>query len=389
MNTDTTARPDVLMTPSPDALPRLNVVLPNYFAGYAFGGIVSAMELAREVGRHYDAVRFVSEAPLGLPEEMFPFADYLAAPSRQRLETASLQSGPLPCHQRDVFLCTLWTTTRLHEAHCRTMAASGQKPLPFYYFIQDYEPGFFPFGSNHCAALRSYSRPELTHAVFNSLELASFFRAQGLRFAREYAVRPALNPGLRAHLDARQWMIPPKDGERTVILAYGRPGSPRNCFESVVEGLSLFFASLPEGERASITALSAGRQHDPVTLAPGAVLQSLGKLDIPAYAALLEQTHLGLSLMASPHPSYPPLEMALFGAYTITNGFAGKDLSGCHPGLVSLPWPEPELIAGALRDGLAYWRAEPRTAQKAEPPSVLSTKPWRAELKAARIERIG
>ena len=60
MNTDTTARPDVLMTPSPDALPRLNVVLPNYFAGYAFGGIVSAMELAREVGRHYDAVRFVS-----------------------------------------------------------------------------------------------------------------------------------------------------------------------------------------------------------------------------------------------------------------------------------------------------------------------------------------
>lgn len=389
MTPDSTRRPSVLLTPAPDSPHRLNVVLPNYFAHFAFGGITSAMELAREVGRHYDAVRFVSEAPLGLPKEMFPFTDYLAAPARQRCETASLADGPLPCHERDVFLCTLWTTTRLHEAHAEALAAMGLPPLPFYYFIQDYEPGFHPFGSQHCAALRSYSRPELTHAVFNSLELAAYFRAQGLRFAREYAVRPSLNPHLHAHLDARQWAVPPKSAERIVILAYGRPGSPRNCFESVVEGLSLFFASLGEDERGGVTALSAGRPHDPVPLAPGAVLQSLGKLDIPAYAALLEQTHIGLSLMASPHPSYPPLEMALFGAYTITNNFATKDLSGSHPRLTCLPWPEPGLIAEALRHGLAFWRDRPRQMETAEPPGVLSTRPWRAELKAARIGKIG
>ena len=35
---------------------------------------------------------------------------------------------------------------------------------------------------------------------------------------------------------------------------------------------------------------------------------------------------IGISLMVSPHPSYPPLEMAHLGMLVLTNGFGAKDL---------------------------------------------------------------
>jgi hypothetical protein len=47
-------------------------------------------------------------------------------------------------------------------------------------------------------------------------------------------------------------------------------------------------------------------------------------LDYDRYAALLRSCDVGLSLMLSPHTSYPPLEMAACGASVVTNTFANK-----------------------------------------------------------------
>ncbi len=46
-----------------------------------------------------------------------------------------------------------------------------------------------------------------------------------------------------------------------------------------------------------------------------------------AYADLLRNTDVGLSLMLSPHTSYPPLEMAACGATVVTNTYAVKTSS--------------------------------------------------------------
>ncbi|MBP7967934.1 MAG: hypothetical protein KAZ24_00570, partial [Brachymonas sp.] len=61
------------------------------------------------------------------------------------------------------------------------------------------------------------------------------------------------------------------------------------------------------------------------------------------------RTAVGLSLMVSPHPSYPPLEMAAFGARVVTNGFANKDLSTVSPSLVTAQPPNPDGFAKALQ----------------------------------------
>lgn len=52
--------------------------------------------------------------------------------------------------------------------------------------------------------------------------------------------------------------------------------------------------------------------------------------------------------MSSPHPSYPPLEMAHFGVVTLTNGYFCKDLSLAHDNIVSMNDIDPETIAAAL-----------------------------------------
>jgi WsaF, C-terminal domain len=77
-------------------------------------------------------------------------------------------------------------------------------------------------------------------------------------------------------------------------------------------------------------------------------MRSIGKLDISAYGDLLKRSAVGLSLMISPHPSYPPLEMAHLGMLVLTNRFGRKDLSTWHENLVSLHQMTADAIGGEL-----------------------------------------
>ena len=52
--------------------------------------------------------------------------------------------------------------------------------------------------------------------------------------------------------------------------------------------------------------------------------------------------------MISPHPSYPPLEMAAYGLEVVTNGFSNKDLSRLTGNITSINKPTPENVAQAL-----------------------------------------
>ena len=72
-------------------------------------------------------------------------------------------------------------------------------------------------------------------------------------------------------------------------------------------------------------------------------------------------SYAGISLMVSPHPSYPPLEMSTFGVRTITNQYENKDLSYFNENIISLRACSPDNIVKALSDICGeYETAEPR-----------------------------
>jgi hypothetical protein len=93
------------------------------------------------------------------------------------------------------------------------------------------------------------------------------------------------------------------------------------------------------------TFVSAGETHPDVDLGKGFSLKSLGKLSIDEYGHQLQQSFAGISLMVSPHPSYPPLEMAAFGINVLTNRYDEKCLSSLANNINSVDYLSAESIS--------------------------------------------
>ena len=267
---------------------------------------------------------------------------------------------PVPVRKDDVFVAyNWWAAINLHGLISQQQTYFGLvKRKPMLYIVQDYEPGFYPMSSTHMLARAAFDGNGRTFGIFNSSELHAYFRAQGHAYDREFVIPLRMSKNLKA---ARRQDVASK-GRR--ILVYGRPRVARNCFPAVVAGLRAFASAYEQFADWSIE--FAGEAHATIDLGKGKKLVSLGKLSIEEYARTLESTAVGLSLMASPHPSYPPLEMAHFGVRTITNGYTFKDLSKVHENITSVENIMPNTIASALAaqcqvflaDQQAGWRAK-------------------------------
>jgi hypothetical protein len=153
--------------------------------------------------------------------------------------------------------------------------------------------------------------------------------------------QPSLHPVLALARNRRTFFRKERQ-----LLVYGRPGTDRNAFPIVVAALRLWVQRYPAARHWKI--LSAGEDFSAIDLGLGCQLQSLGKVSIETYAELLSSTAVGLSLMISPHPSYPPLEMAAFGVRVVTNQFANKNLASVSSYLSTIEHPDPDKLATQL-----------------------------------------
>jgi hypothetical protein len=180
--------------------------------------------------------------------------------------------------------------------------------------------------------------------IFNTSLLADYFKAQGLAYRQGVVFEPTLNSGLRESLFlARNNIDVPR--ERRLVV-YARPGTPRNAFTLICEALRVWGWSDPAAKEWDVVA--PGELTEDIDLGP-VRLRALGKLSIDAYAELLSTSAVGLSLMVSPHPSYPPLEMAAFGMGVVTNAYSNKNLSTFSENIRSVSVMSPEAIAEALK----------------------------------------
>jgi hypothetical protein len=243
----------------------------------------------------------------------------------------------------DRFVASAWWTA-VTVRHIRTWQRNVFPTLSsnrYVYLIQDYEPGFYPWSSRYALAQSTYLETEGMIALFNTSILRNFFIDEGYKFEHEYAFEPHINIKLAGFLN----QVTPDIKEKR-ILVYGRPGVARNAFELLVMGLREWVEKDPKAKDWTI--VSVGEPHSNVDLGKGLQMQSFGKLSLESYAQELLRSSIGLSLMISPHPSYPPLEMAAFGLNVITNGYKAKNLSQVHSGITSLINMSPLSISDAL-----------------------------------------
>ena len=355
----------VTLVRSPRAGYRLNLVVPTVDAAATFGGIRTALDCFEAVGADVEQRRIIAVGR-NSPTAAEAVPDYEVVepgddPSKARQFTALRKPwAELAIRPEDVFVSTFWTTAELVLRIRRWQASIyGQAPAHWAYVIQDYEPGFYPFSAQWLLAQATYGHPQETVAIFNTSMLRDYFHASGIHFEREFAFEPRLLPELRAS-------IATSAGPRSrSIVVYGRPGTARNGFPAIVDGLRAWRASDPEA--AGWRVVSAGRAHADIDLGGGVTLKSIGKLDLADYAALLKEAAIGISLMVSPHPSYPPLEMAYLGMLVLTNRFGVKDLSTWHPNIRTTDDVSAESLAAGIAALCRRFEEDPHVGERALP----------------------
>ena len=321
--------------------PRLVIVVPTGRKDFIFGGLTTVFKFGAALASQGIPIRFVSTEHFLGDEDVSELRSFLSEQcgfkgSFDLIEIATSVGSPVEASRYDVFVATIWWTAR-RVFHTLENAPFEMKE--FYYFIQDYEPGFYAWSNEFALADSTYLLP--CRPIVNTQFLADYLQKEtGLFTPSDRVFNPEIE-WKRFHPPAFEEMKARRKGR---VFFYGRPGTPRNLFDVGVAALRRFVLELGLVD-TDIEVVSAGETHEPVPLGNNIVMQSLGKLGMAEYAEALRQADVGLSLMLSPHPSYPPFEMAASGMTVVTNNFSTKRMSFGDNILASRASPEEIVVS--------------------------------------------
>ncbi|MFZ4547054.1 MAG: glycosyltransferase [Bacteroidales bacterium] len=233
----------------------------------------------------------------------------------------------------DYSFATLWTTAY-------TLLKVRNTGVKFY-FIQDFEPIFYPAGSAHALAELTYRFGFI--GVTNTLPIRHKYEKEyhgtAIHFVPQADVEVFYGNPLRA------------GNKQKRIFFYARPGTPRNGFEIGSEALRILKRRL--GQRVSI--LCAGEHFDERRYGLVDVVQNLGVLNYTETADLYRTCDIGLVIMMTQHPSYLPFELMACGALLVSNHHPVNNwlLKGDENCLLALP--NPVTLAEKLEQAVIHF----------------------------------
>lgn len=336
---------------------RLNLMIPTIQPEKFFGGISTALDVTISIINNlkidYDLRIFItSDIVTGIAINNlgtrfgYNFTSVSPSDDLKGLTLVSLyekKDFPASIRKNDIFLATAWWTADLSQRLMDVQYSMFGKHQKMIYLIQDFEPGFYPWSNKYCLAEATYKKKNII-ALINSEELYEFFLKR-YKFIASHCIPYKLNSIIKSKLQ--------KNKKKKTIIVYGRPSVHRNCFYIIVEGLRIWQRRNPSLNTSyQISFVGEDLNRNDIDELENATV--LGKLNLDNYANLLSEASIGISLMASPHPSYPPLEMASAGCYTITNRFDCKNLTLRSKNIKSLDTVCPEALADALDEALKY-----------------------------------
>jgi hypothetical protein len=288
---------------------------------------------------------------------------------RLLVDASARGGGRLDLRAHELFVATAWWTAHLAlklEADRKSFFGGG---LPFVYLIQDDEAFFYARGSRSSLAEATYRAAREAFVVINSEELF-------LAILAKYDFNAAW--GLPYEIDAQVSAALCEKPRERLLLVYGRPSVSRNAFEIVCDGLYLWQQRDPNrAHRWRI--LFLGEDFPDGLLHPIQNATVVGKASLEDYGALLSRASVGVSLMLSPHPSYPPLEMAEAGLLTISNAFEGRNPTRRFDNILTLTTLDPQSLVDAIEQAVAA--AEPMIGKL-----VPRVPPRAPDLQGARLE---
>jgi hypothetical protein len=255
----------------------------------------------------------------------------------------------VPVGDGDVFLTTSWWTT--------WCVRRSVDPSRIIYLLQEDERMFYPYGDERLRCCETLRDPDVrfvvnTEALFRHLvggaEPLPNLRANGMWF----------EPAFPSAMDE----VPPRRADdKQHFLFYARPNNLRNLYW---RGLEVIEACLEEGilEPEHWDIHFVGQDLEDLVLPRGVRPRLAQNLPWAEYVALVRRMDVGLSLMDTPHPSYPPLDLAAAGAVVVTNRHGAKTSLAHYSENILCVEPTMEGLKGGIADATKLAADGPRRA---------------------------
>lgn len=291
---------------------RISLVTDSINAGSLYGGVGTALILACELCRAHDAsLRIVTRTEISESGRLQNALDLYGIQLPARCELVYCppigSSKILDVTENDIFITTSWWTT---EATLKSVSSQNIR-----YLIQEDERMFYPHGDERLRCDAILQNPSIQLIVNSSLLHEHFLADNVLNYSERACFFEPSFPSSVYHPR-------PKRGKMSMFF-YARPNNHRNLFHFGVDVLA-------EASRRGILdpdkidILMVGHAIPSKGLLGGHPYKTLEGLKWSEYADLIGQVDVGFSLMYTPHPSYPPLDMAASGAIVLTNQYGNK-----------------------------------------------------------------
>ncbi|MGB1207938.1 MAG: glycosyl transferase family 1 [Paracoccaceae bacterium] len=334
--------------------PAFTILVPTLNPTEIFAGIATALDIGLGLAARGYHVRFIAtDLPVSSPAvsrgfliQRLSVQDRATGAAERIMLQCGVTSETLPGHRADIYMATAWWSAHVAQHLIETYQLDQPR---FFYLIQDFEPNFYAWGSEFADAMASYGLN--FEPIFNTTLLRDYFAAQGFGFAQPDTL------AFRPSIDIDHYTKTPRPETRPArrrLALYGRPEVARNMYPVALQALANFIEA-EALDPDQIELVSIGMAHQPVKMPRGVTLESLGKLPWNEYPTYLGDVDVGLSLMYSPHPSHPPLEMAASGVRVVTNVFGPKDLSSLSSAITAVAPTIPDITAALSQ----AWHADP------------------------------
>jgi O-antigen biosynthesis protein len=338
---------------SANAAGRISVVTDSVNRGHLFGGvgtaIIMAALIAEATGARLRIVTRIERAQsIGLDTVLQTYGIRVS----QGIELAYApfydNAYEIDCFEGERFITTSWWTTASTLGSVRAGLVT--------YLLQEDERMFYPFGDEHLLCARVLANKDIRF-VINTRLLFDHLVASGLANIAENGTwfEPAFPRDV-------YFPRPRVAGGKRKLLFYARPNNLRNLFYF---GLEILEVALARGivDLQQWDVVLVGKDIPKIRLDDGRYTpERLENLSWSAYAQLAGETDLALCLMYTPHPSYPPLDMAASGAVVVTNRYGLKqDLGGYSKNILAGDLTLESML-DALAHGMQLALDEPRRA---------------------------
>lgn len=324
---------------TPRKKPRINMITDSINTGFLYGGVgtasIFAALLAERLGCELRIITRLARAD----ERNFKHIATLAKiPDLGNVSftlcAETLNQAGFDVGEQELYITTSWWTT------WSTVQTLG--PSRVVYILQEDERMFYPYGDEHLRCTQTLSRPDLfylinTRRLFDHLSSGDF---------PNVAMRGTwFEPAFPSDLFFQQESQRPHGAKRK-LLFYARPLNARNLFHLGLEALEhAIAAGVVDPDRWELHLV--GRDIPSIRFSRPIQIERHMNLPWREYAALVRSMDLGLSLMYTPHPSYPPLDLAASGAVVVTNRFGSKqDLDEYSKNILCVEPTVDDLVRG-------------------------------------------